>query len=237
MITSHRQTDQNTNNQRQQMEPTTKTITMKPEIGDKNFPIWLLGDSNPKKWQDILVTPLDPRHPARHSIWTPVLEVIQDRVFRKSRSRVDTSSIYIRNAIEQPENKPPENSTTWDSSLEKGIEDFHQTLDHYRPALIFSFGAFSFEFMRRSLQETPTHHYRYWDTNNLGIEFRQRLECFDPDTVNSLPLLHTSISRGRFYESHNYFSQQVGGNYFEYVGNQIADKLLAYSQQLKIWIE
>jgi hypothetical protein len=46
---------------------------MKPLVGDPDFPIWLLGDSNPKGWQSVLETPLDPRHPARHNIWTPVL--------------------------------------------------------------------------------------------------------------------------------------------------------------------
>lgn len=37
---------------------------MKPQVGDPDFPIWLLGDSNPKGWQSVLETPLDPRHPA-----------------------------------------------------------------------------------------------------------------------------------------------------------------------------
>src|SRR5512147_2716135 len=113
---------------------------MKHEIGNRSFPIWLLGDSNPKNWQEILEAPLDPRHPARHSIWTPVLDVIQDRVFRERRYRVDTSSIYIRNAIEQPENKPPENIALWNSALEQGIDDLHQALELHRPALVFSFG-------------------------------------------------------------------------------------------------
>ena len=213
------------------------TARMNPEIGDKNFPIWLLGDSNPRKWQNILVSPLDPRNPARHSIWTPVLDVIQDRVFRRSRSRVDTSSIYIRNAVEDPDDKPPDNSMNWGIVLEQGITEFCQQLDQYCPLLVFSFGAFSFEFIRRSLKEIPVYHYRYWDTNKLGIEFRRRLDGFDLNVVNALPLLHTSISRGRFYESHNYFCQEEGRNYFEYVGNQIADKLLEHAQQLKIWIE
>lgn len=73
---------------------------MKKEVGSRNSDIWLLGDSNPKNWQKVLKTPLDPRHPARHNIWTPVLEVIQDRVFRTCRCRVDTSQIYVRNAVE-----------------------------------------------------------------------------------------------------------------------------------------
>lgn len=56
---------------------------MKKDIENKAFNIWLLGDSNPKNWDSILETPLDPRHPARHSIWTPVIDVIQDQAFRE----------------------------------------------------------------------------------------------------------------------------------------------------------
>jgi hypothetical protein len=108
---------------------------MKSEVGNKDFPIWLLGDSNPKNWQDILVSPFDSRHPARHSIWTPVLDVIQDNVFRKSRIRIDTSSIYIRNAIENPLDKPLGSSANWGTDLEKTIQEFGQILYQHHPAL------------------------------------------------------------------------------------------------------
>lgn len=209
---------------------------MKSEIGDKNFQIWLLGDSNPKNWQEILVTPLDPRHPARHSIWTPVLDVIQDSVFRNARKRVDTSSVYIRNAIENPFDKPTENQNNWNENVEQANRELSQLISQYHPVFVFCFGAFSFEFIRRALNENPKRPFGYWGAKRLGIEFRQRIQKFDPSKINILPLLHTSISRGRFFESHNYFTDQVGGNYFEFVGNHIADKLLKYDQDLKIWI-
>lgn len=210
---------------------------MKSEIGDKNFPIWLIGDSNPKNWQDILESPLDPRHPARHSIWTPVLDAIQDRVYRECRKRVDTSSIYIRNAIENPFDKPADNKNIWDKSVELTNRDLHQTFNQFCPEIVFCFGAFSFEFSRRALDQNPKHPFGYWGAKQLGIEFRQRIQEFDPSKINLFPLLHTSISRGRFFESHNYFTDQKGGNYFEYVGNHIATTLLKHDQQLKIWIE
>ena len=52
---------------------------MAAEHNDPRFPIWLIGDSNPKNWENRLSYPLDARHPARHSIWTPVLDAMQDR--------------------------------------------------------------------------------------------------------------------------------------------------------------
>ncbi len=210
---------------------------MESEIGKKEFPIWLLGDSNPRNWQDVLLSPLDSRHPARHNIWTSVLDVIQDKVFRECQRRVDTSSLYIRNAIEDPRAKPPSNKANWSEGVEQSIELFHQYLCQYRPALLFCFGAFSFEFARRALRQEHNRPFQLWGARSLGVEFRKTIEAFDPSRINIFPLLHTSISRGRFIESHNYFTEKEGGNYFEYVGNHIADKLLMYCEQLKIWIE
>lgn len=210
---------------------------MNREAGDKEFPIWLVGDSNPKNWSDILVTPLDPRHPARHSIWTPVLEIIQDRVFRENRRRVDTSSLYIRNAIELHTDKPADHALEWSPHVQFQVEELRLLLERYRPRLLLSFGAFAFEFARRALVEGQKQPYGQWGAETLSDQFRQRIERFDPMEINVLPLLHTSISRGRFIESHNYFSGKKGGNYFEYAGNSIADKFLEYSSKLEIWID
>ncbi|MBM4461457.1 MAG: hypothetical protein FJ011_27490 [Chloroflexi bacterium] len=209
---------------------------MKKEVGNKDFAIWLLGDSNPKHWEDVLETPLDPRHPARHSIWTPLLDVIQDRIFRACRRRVDTSMIYIRNAVEDPDNKPRDNIVAW-PDLVYLVEEFGELLQEYRPGLLLCFGAFSFEFARRSLKLKPERAFRDWGARTLGEQFRSSIGEFEPTRVNVLPLLHTSISRGRFKESHDYFSGQEGGNYFEFAGNAIAGKLMQYQSALRIWIE
>jgi hypothetical protein len=210
---------------------------MEKEVGNKIFGIWLLGDSNPNNWQDILVTPFDPRHPARHSIWTPVLDVIQDRVFRVCKSRVDTTSLYIRNAIEDPNSRPSKNAIDWNKELNREVEDLSELLYQHRPTLLLCFGAFSFEFARRALKEEPKQKSNNWGAKTLGEQFKQRMNEFEPTKINAIPLLHTSISRGRFIESHNYFSGQDGGNYFEFVGNSIADKLIQYQTDLPIWIE
>ena len=210
---------------------------LKKEAGDKDSEIWLLGDSNPKNWQAVLETPLDPRHPARHSIWTPVLEVIQDRVFREYRSRVDTSSIYVRNAIEDPAGKPRSSSIEWETVLEKEIRGFQEEVREHRPRMLFSFGAFAFEFARRVLGEEPRRSYSYWGARRLGHEFRQRVDQFDLSVTNLLPLLHVSIARGRFIQSHEHYCNQERGNYFEFVGNRIAQKLIEHRDKLRVWIE
>lgn len=210
---------------------------MQREDGDKNFAIWLLGDSNPSHWQDVLIAPLDSRHPARHNIWTPVLDVIQDKVFRKCRSRVDVSTIYIRNAIQNPKDKPAGTILNWSLQLDNEITEFGQLLGQHHPVILLSFGRFAFEFSRRVLGQEPKHPVDYWGAKNMGDKFRKRIGAFDPGATNLLPLLHTSISRGRYIESHDYFSGQKGGNYFEFVGNQIADIFMQNQSALKIWIE
>lgn len=210
---------------------------MKKEVGDKNFDIWLLGDSNPKNWESILDTPFDPRHPIRHNIWTSILDVIQDRVYRESRRRINSGCVYIRNAIEDPDDKPKGNELKWNQETEHKLGEFRSLLQEYHPAIVFSFGAFSYEFARRSIYREPIWKFGYWGARRLGEEFRSNIPGFSPDAINLLPLLHRTISGGKYIESHEYYCNQPGANYFDYVGNQIADILLRYPDKLKVWIE
>jgi hypothetical protein len=212
-------------------------VIMKKEVGSRNSDIWLLGDSNPKNWQKVLKTPLDPRHPARHNIWTPVLEVIQDRVFRMCRCRVDTSQIYVRNAVEDPSKKPPPQNVEWGIWIRNELQEFQKMVREHRPKIIFSFGAFSFEFARRVLSEEPRRSYCYWGTRNLGEQFRKRIGQFNLATTNLLPLLHVSIARGRFIQSHDYFCGLEDSDYFDFTGNHIARKLIECRDGLSVWIE
>jgi hypothetical protein len=173
------------------------------EIGDRNFALWLLGDSNPKNWQDKLNTPLDPRHPSRHNIWTSVLDVVQDRVFRACRYRVDTSSIYIRNAIENPDTKPRSGDMLW-QSVQPDLAELRMLLHTYQPKLLLCFGAFAFEFARRTLLQGPERPYGFWGARELGQEYRRRIDTVNATTTTALPLLHRSISSGWFVQSHEY---------------------------------
>ena len=211
-------------------------MTMIRETGLRDFPLWLLGDSNPKNWANKLETPLDPRHPARHSIWTPVLDVVQDRVYRQSRLRVDTSNLFIRNAIGEPDNKPKGNETSWPDPVLQELQYYQTAIIESRPIFVFCFGAFAYEFARRAIGEASHHSHGYWGAKRLGEDFRKRVAGFHPGQTNIIPLLHVSIARGKFIESHEYFCDQKGANYFEYVGMQIADLLLKHQDSLRIWI-
>jgi hypothetical protein len=210
---------------------------MEREVGDRNYPLWLIGDSNPTRWQSSLKTPLDPRHPIRHNIWTALLDVIQDKVYRASRMRVDTSTIYIRNAVDDPTKKPTQSSPQWSILAEREISSLESLIKTYKPIMLFCFGAFTYEFVRRANGEHEQQKYGYWGAKRLGDEFRRRLGNFDPNKTNIIPLLHRSISGGKFIESHEYFCGEKSSNYYEVVGEKIAEKMLQHRDQLHIWIK
>jgi len=198
------------------------------ETGNKKFKIWLLGDSEPENWQKILKTPFDSRHPIRHNIWTSIIDLIQDNLFRNCIKRIDTNQIFIRNAVDNPNKKPENNEIKWNDKqdLLNEINDYKELINQYKPCFIFTFGSFSYEFARRCLDEKEIYNYKYWNTKKLGEDFRNRIINFKVDKINIIPLLHRSISGGKFIESHNYFCNKNGANYFEYVSKEITEKII-----------
>jgi len=137
------------------------------ELGERSFRIWLLGESNPRNWEHKLDTPFDPRHPARHNVWTSVVDVVQDLVFRERRTRVDTSRLYIRNAIKKSSDKPRSRDATWPEDVCRQVNEFRSIAMQNRPSIVFSFGAFAFEFARRAVGEKDAP-YGHWGAKTLG---------------------------------------------------------------------
>lgn len=210
---------------------------MKRIAGDPSYPIWLLGDSNPRNWEDRLETPLDPRHPARHSIWTPIADAIQDEVFRARRRRLNTKDLYIRNAIASVTGKPDGNCSVWADCTQQELLELRRLIREHKPFLLLSFGAFAFEFARRALEEVPSRRYDWWGARRLGEEFRRRVSQVSRNgSSHLLPLLHASISRGRFIESHDQYCNEQGANYFDCIAAALARLLLEQADHLAIWI-
>lgn len=213
---------------------------MEDYAGDPKFPVWLVADSQPKNWHHLLLTPLDPRHPARHNIWTSVLEYMQGTLYKQKKRRFDTERLYIRNAVTDPDEKPEGVRLNWPQELRDKTNSLGISLSCFNPKVVLTFGAFAFEFARRACSEEPLLPYSHCTTAQLGNEFKKRIASYDALKPNILPLLHVSISRGRFLESHRYF---VGGegkeppNYFEYVGGKLAELFLQRLALEPIWVE
>jgi hypothetical protein len=199
---------------------------MKDSTGDPKFPIWLIGDSPPEAWADKLDTPLDPRHPARHSIWTSVADPMQDRLFRRGKRRLDTSLLYIRNAKNQPLEQ-----------IHQSQETLKELLNKYKPSIVLTFGVLAFNITLWASGETPSVFVN--SAILLGEQFRSRIETFQDNKVNIIPLLHASIARRWFLSAHRGFvgaGGQAPPNYFDYVGTRLADLLLAKFSYRPIWI-
>ena len=107
----------------------------------------------------------------RHNIWTAILDAIQDRVFREGKGRVDTLSLYIRNAVDNPAKKPGRTSKEWKPVTENEIDGLRQAIEIYRPIMLLCFGAFAFEFARRALGEQDKRNYGYWVLAGLAMNF------------------------------------------------------------------
>ena len=208
---------------------------MERESGCKSSPIWLIGDSPPKNWKDELSEPFDSRHPARHNIWTPVVDGIQELVYRQEKRRVDTSRLYVRNAVHNWESKVGPYDKNW-SQLKEATEELGGLLGKHKPKLVFTFGAFAFEFANRSLGKNEKRAYRYWTTERLGKQFRLSVAKFPSCEIDVVPLLHTSISRGKYLVSHKHFTCAEDGNYFDYVADKVSALLLNHKDDLDIWI-
>lgn len=166
--------------------------------------IWLIGDSNPK-CANKLRYPLDEIHPTRHNIWTPIYDVIQERLYQEG-ARLDKSKLYIRNAVENVENRCF--AKKWDNSkLVEELKKMFELIRDHKPILILTFGSFAYEFVRRARSEVA-------ESPNLKLNeikdiFDKNVKSFDSESINVLPLLHAIVAR-KFKECHELYTD----NYF-----------------------
>ena len=197
-------------------------MMMKQESGERAYPIWLL---------------VNPKHPAvRYNIWTPVLDKIQDRIFREIHTRVDTTNIFIRNAVSDC-GIVPNTLNWWRPEVAKEIVLFREIVLEHKPKILISFGAFPFEFLRRVYEIKPEKGPKYWGTSNLDDEFRKAIENFDINKTNRIPLRRRLIASSNDLEAHNCFDRKGSENYYYDIGSKIAEKIIENKDNLNIWIK
>ncbi|CAA7599933.1 Hypothetical protein DEACI_0572 [Acididesulfobacillus acetoxydans] len=195
---------------------------VKRDSGEKSYPIWLL---------------LNPKHPAvRQNIWVPVLAEIQDKIYREIHARIDTSDIYIRNAVLDA-GIVPKTLNWWEAEVASEIEMFREEVLKYQPKILISFGAFPFEFARRTCGIKPEKGPKAWSNSNLQQEFTKAIENFDIGKTNTIPLIRRVFAGGRTAEEPTKGELRDGKGYFLHAGARIADKIIENRNSLKIWIE
>jgi hypothetical protein len=192
----------------------------KRESGDRTYPIWLI---------------INPKHPGvRHSIWRPVLDEIQDKVYRGIQTRIDTTNIYIRSALSDC-GIVPNTLNWWEREVAAEIELLKEIVGEHKPKILISFGAFPFEFVRRVFEIKPQKGPKFWANSMLVDEFENSMENFDINKINRVPILRRVIV-GKNCLEHNNLSQNDIERYFQYVGTKIAQKIIENKDSLNVWI-
>ena len=194
----------------------------KRDWGEKSYPIWLL---------------INPKYPSVcHELWRPVLDNIQDRVYREMHTRIDTTNIYIRSAVSD-RGIVPNTLNWWGKEVAKEIEFFRQLVSEYKPKLLITFGAFPYEFVRRVFEILPEKGPKAWSTSALREEFKRSMENFDINKTNLIPLLRRVVASDKSIQNFDYSSQTDREAYFHYIGTMLAEKIIDNKDSLNIWLE
>jgi hypothetical protein len=200
------------------------------------FPIWLLGDSYPGKWRLEPNALLDPRHPTRHNIWTPILNEIQNAVYRPDKLRVDEARICITNAVESGVGGEPD----WEfrtPSIKSRAAEYGELIDANRPRFVLAFGRRAYAFARLATGAKDRCRPTDWNRKSLGAEFRRSVDNFNPNEVNLFPLLHATTASRQWKTSHSEFTGNPIGNYFEFTGKLIGSLLKRHASELGVWVK
>lgn len=208
---------------------------MRRHTGNPYASLWLIGDSEPEKQCDQLALPLDARHPTRHNIWTPVLLRSNLNLFRTLGRNIDEREAYVRNAIGNPKWKPSRSAMDWPQNTRRSLYWFRKTLQEYKPLMVITFGGFAFEFVRRACSDEDWKPYGQWTVGGLAEQFRCSQNQFDPAGLNVIPLLHATIARGRYLSAHREYTGRSDSNYFDYVGEVLAEQFAQLSADDKLW--
>lgn len=199
-----------------------KGENMKRELGERTYPIWLL---------------INPKYPSvRNDIWRPILDEIQERVFRELQTRIDTSNIFIRSVVGDC-GIVPNTLNWWGNEVYAEIKLLGEILLEHKPKMMISFGAFPYEFVRRVFEIKPEKGPKAWSSSILRDEFETSMENFDINQTNRIPLLRRVIATDKFIETRNYLSQTDRETYFQHVGARIAEKIIENKANLDIWIK
>jgi hypothetical protein len=179
--------------------------------------------------------PLAPRHPTRHSIWTPVLDRIQETLYTPNKLRLDGTRLYVSNAVERQATGEPD----WNfkgAALLGQIATYGGLLHENQPLMVLAFGRRAYAFARLALGHMENCRPTDWTTKTLGEEFRQRVIYFDRSRINLFPMLHASIARRYWWKSHREFTGNDDGNYFEFTGMALGNLLKEHAAELDIWV-
>lgn len=194
---------------------------MKKESGDRSYPIWLLVNPN-----NLAVC---------HDIWAPILDEIQDKIYRKLHTRIDPENIFVKNTVSDI-GIVSKTSNCWATEVSEEVIMLRESVQEYQPKILITFGALTNEFVKRVLETRSSEGPKYWSTTNLEDEFERSIENFDINQMNRvpIPLLRRVMKSGKSVEDRNYSSWEESENYLRYLGTKIAGRIIENKDSLKI---
>ncbi|EGW37537.1 hypothetical protein [Desulfosporosinus sp. OT] len=196
------------------------TDSIMKESGDKSYPIWLL---------------VNPNHFAMFQvIWAPILDEIQDKVYRKLRTRIETENIFIKSTVSDI-GIAHKTSNCQAAEVTKEIELLQEIVLEHQPKILITFGAITYELVRRAFEIKSQEGPMYWNSTNLEHEFERSIANFDINQTNRIPIpfLRQIMKSGRVIEDRNYSSWEDSEIYFRYVGTKIADRIIENKDSFK----
>ncbi|AFM40707.1 hypothetical protein Desaci_1718 [Desulfosporosinus acidiphilus SJ4] len=194
---------------------------IKTESGDKSSHIWLL---------------VNPKYPSvNNDIWIPILEVIQDKVYRTLKNRINTRNIYIKNTISDI-GLVSNGSLLGSAEIAEDIGSLRESIFEYRPKMIVTFGNLTYELVNRICEIRSEEGPKYWNSSNLEYEFVQSIANFDINKINRIPLPRQITAKSTSMEKYDSYWEERD-NYFRDVGTMIADRIIENKDHLNIWID
>lgn len=188
------------------------------ESGDRSSPIWLI---------------VNPKFPSvRQEVWIPILEVIQDMVYRKLHNRIGTEHIFIKNTLNDLGAVPKASN----KEATKEINILKESILKFQPKILITFGPLTYELINRLIEQRPEKDPGYWGSTNLELEFEHSISNFDINKINKIPLVRRIRKNGKNIEEHNCSFWEENDSYFQEVGTKIAARIIENKDSLNIWV-
>lgn len=196
------------------------TDSIPKESGDKSHPIWLLVNPN---YLNIFQV-----------IWAPILDEIQDKVYRRLHTRIETENLFIKSTVSDIGIVPGTSNYRSTEASQEIIMLKESVLEH-QPKILITFGAITYELLKRVFEIKSQVGSKYWSSTNLTDEFERSIANFNKNQTNRIPIpLPRQVMKiSKFIEDRNYSSWEESEIFLRNVGTKIADKIIENKDSFK----
>ena len=141
-------------------------------------------------------------------------------------TRIDPENIFIKNTVSDI-GIVPKTSNCSATEVAKEIVMLRESVLEHQPKILITFGALTYEFVKRVLETRPEEGPKYWSTTNLGDKIERSMADFDINQTNRIPipLLRRVMKKGKSVEDDECSSWEESEKYLVMLGAKIADPI------------